>query len=143
MILVSACLVGLNCNYEGTSKPHAKVVELINSGEAIPFCPEIYGGLSTPRDPAERKGDKVLTIYGDDVTRQFYLGADEGLRLAKMVGCKEAILKARSPSCGCGSTYDGTFSGKLVDGDGVFAELLKKNDINVRTEEEFEDVWIL
>ncbi len=143
MKIVSACLAGIKCNYKGASKPSPKVIEMLNSGKAIPFCPEIYGGLPTPREPAERSGDRVLTKYGKDVTANFLAGAEEGLRIAKMCECEEAILKARSPSCGSGYTYDGTFSEKLVERDGVFAEMLKKNGITVRTEEDLEDIWML
>lgn len=102
----------------------------------IPVCPEQLGGLSTPREAAERKRKKVMTKSGKDVAQNFERGAKETLRIAKLFGIKEAILKQRSPSCGCGQIYDGTFSGKTIKGDGVTAALLKKNDIKVISEED-------
>jgi uncharacterized protein YbbK (DUF523 family) len=134
MIIVSACLAGVCCRFDGKSKPHPKVMELVRKGEAIPVCPEQLGGLPTPRDVAERKGDKVITRGGRDVTASFVKGAEEALRIAKISGCKEAILKSKSPSCGSGAIFDGTFSKALMKRDGVFAELLKSNEINVLTE---------
>jgi len=137
MKIVSACLAGINCNYKGESKPNEKIIELVKKGEAIPVCPEQLGGLPTPRMAAEQKEDKVLTKDGKDVTQAFVKGANEVLRIANMYNCKEAILKARSPSCGCGQIYDGTFSGELIDGDGITAALLKRNVIKVYSEENF------
>ncbi len=134
MKIVSACLAGINCNYEGTSKPNSYVTELVKTGQAIPVCPEQLGGLPTPRTPAERLDDKVITKDGRDVTEAFKRGAQEVLNLAQLINCDEAILKARSPSCGCGEIYDGSFSGKLVKGYGVLAELLMQNGIKVKTE---------
>jgi Uncharacterized conserved protein len=106
MKIVSACLVGVRCNWRGEAKPCAKVIDLVRAGKAIPVCPEQLGGMSTPRDPVEQKDDKVITIKGKNVTAEYEHGAREGLKLAKLVGCKEAILKARSPSCGVGKIYD-------------------------------------
>ena len=97
----------------------------------IPVCPEQLGGLSTPRIPSERRGERVVNRAGEDVTSQFIRGAEEALRIAKLYGCQVAVLKERSPSCGCGRIYDGTFSGKLTDGDGVTAELLRREGIKV------------
>jgi uncharacterized protein YbbK (DUF523 family) len=139
MIIVSACLAGINCNYKGQSKPCEKVIKLVKEGKAIPVCPEILGGLTTPRVAAEQKNSKVFTKDGRDVTAEFLRGAEEGLKIAKLVDCKIAILKARSPSCGSGKIYDGSFSGKLVDGDGIFTGLLKRNGIDVYSEEDLED----
>ncbi|MBU0530115.1 MAG: DUF523 domain-containing protein [Nanoarchaeota archaeon] len=136
MKLVSACLAGINCKYNGSSKPKEKIIEMVKNGEAIPVCPEQLGGLTTPRETAEQKNERVFTKDGKDVTTEFVKGANEGLKIAILAGCKEAILKARSPSCGSGKVYDGSFSGKLIDGDGVFAALLKKNGIRILTEEE-------
>lgn len=135
MKIVSACLTGVRCRYDGKVKPCRKVVALVRQGKAIPVCPEQLGGLSTPRPPAEQKERKVFTKEGKDVTKAFKSGAKEGLKIAKLVGCKVAILKSKSPSCGSGKVYDGTFSGTLIDGDGVFVALLKKNGIKVLTEE--------
>jgi len=146
MKIVSACLAGINCNYKGESKPNKKVIELVKKGEAIPICPEQLGGLPTPRIPQEIQGFsgekvldgecKVLNKNGEDVTQEFIKGAHETLRIVKIYNCKEAILKARSPSCGYGKTPDGTFSGKLINGNGVTAALLKRNGIKVYTEED-------
>ncbi len=136
MKIVSACLVGINCNYKDESSLCPKVVELVKQGKAIPVCPEQLGGLTTPRTPAEQKGDKVITKDGEDVTAEFEKGAQEGLKIAKLVDCDVAILKSKSPSCGAGKIYDGTFSKTLIDGDGTFAKLLKENGIKVLTEDE-------
>ncbi|MCX6823828.1 MAG: DUF523 domain-containing protein [candidate division SR1 bacterium] len=136
MKIVSACLAGINCKRDGKSKPCQKIIELVKQGKAIPICPEQLGGLTTPRTPAEQKNNKVITKDGKDVTAQFEKGAKEALQIAKLFNCKEAILKSKSPSCGSGKIYDGTFSGKLIDGDGVTVKLLKKNNIKVVTEDE-------
>ena len=136
MKLVSACLAGVKCRYDGEAKTCQKVIELVKQGGAIPVCPEQLGGLTTPRTPSEQKGDKVITNKGEDVTLQFEKGAEEALKIAKLANCSEAILKAKSPSCGSSKVYDGSFSGKLVDGDGVFVKLLRKNNIKIYTEED-------
>ena len=130
-ILVSACLLGLPCRYDGKSKPDERVIALKEKYELIPFCPEVYGGLETPRTPSERVGDRVLMKDGRDVTENYRRGADGALCLCKTLDIKKAILKERSPSCGSGKIYDGSFSGTLKDGDGVTAELLLKNGIEV------------
>ncbi len=135
-ILVSACLLGVCCRYDGESKPNADVIKLREKYILIPICPEVDGGLPTPRTPSERVGDKVLMRDGKDVTENYRKGAEVALRKAKEYSCNIAILKARSPSCGSGKIYDGSFSGNLSDRDGVCAELLKKNGITVFTEEE-------
>lgn len=134
MKIVSACLAGIKCRYDGEGKPCQKVLDLIKQGKAIPICPEQLGGLTTPRNPAEQKENKVFTKTGEDVTSQFENGAEESLKIALLANCDEAILKSKSPFCGCGKVYDGTFSGKLIDGDGVFAKILKKNNIKVISE---------
>jgi len=136
MKIVSACLAGVKCRYDGSSKPCQKVIELVKKGDAIPVCPEQLGGLSTPRIASEQRGNKVFNKEGKDLTREFEKGAQEALNIAKMAGCKEAILKSKSPSCGSGLIYDGSFSGNLIKGDGVFAKLLKDNKIKVMTEDE-------
>ena len=107
------------------------------SGQAILVCPEVLGGLPVPRMPAEIIGARVLTAQGQDVTEAYQAGAAEALRIAGEYDCKIAILKARSPSCGSDRIYDGSFSGRLVDGDGIFASLLKKAGLAVFTEEEY------
>ena len=135
MKIVSACLAGIPCRYDGKSNPHEKVIEWIESGEAIAVCPEELGGLPTPRKRAEIQEDKVINIDGEDVTEAFQKGAEMALKIAKENGVNEAVLKSKSPSCGCGKIYDGTFSEKLVDGDGVFAKFLISENIKVRDEQ--------
>lgn len=129
--LVSACLLGVNCRYNAEPVPVPGVMELMERHMLIPVCPEQLGGLSTPREPAEICNGRVFSQNGTDVTENYCRGAKETLRLAKLFGCKYAILKERSPSCGYGKIYDGTFSNKLTDGDGFTAALLKKNGITV------------
>lgn len=137
-ILVSACLLGVRCRYDGKSKPHPAVERLMEQHTLIPVCGEILGGLPTPRVSAERQGARVVTADGRDVTAAYRRGAEEVLRLAKRYGCKAAILKERSPSCGSGRIYDGTFTGTLTDGWGVTAELLRDHGICVIGESEAE-----
>lgn len=129
-------MLGVKCRYNGKDKADEKILELSKKEELIPVCPEQLGGLSTPREPAERKGDRMITISGKDVTENFERGAEETLRIAKMMGVKEAILKQKSPSCGCGKVYDGTFTGKIIKEDGITASLLKRNGIKVMSEED-------
>ena len=131
MILVSACLLGCACRYDGQSKPNPLAQELAKRGLAVPVCPEQLGGLPTPRKPSERRGDRVVMNDGRDVTAEYRRGAEETLRLGRLYGCTAAVLKEKSPSCGCGRIYDGTFTGTLTDGDGVTAALLKENGIKV------------
>lgn len=132
-ILISACLVGVNCKYSGGNNklPDEKIEQLLDEYELIPVCPESDGGLPTPRTPSERVGDKVMAQDGKDVTAEFRKGAENALRLAKENGVRLAILKEDSPSCGSGIIYDGTFTGTLIPGYGVTAELLKNNGITV------------
>ncbi len=134
--LCSACLLGIKCRYDNKSKPNKKVIKLSKKEVLIPVCPEQLGGLPTPRENSERQGKRVITASGKDETENFERGAREVSKLAKLFGIKEAIFKQRSPSCGCGKIYDGTFSGKLIKGDGVATALLKKNGIKVISEEE-------
>ena len=140
-ILVSACLLGCPCRYDGKSKPNDAVLALMEHHTLIPICPEQMGGLATPRVPAERKDGGVFTERGGDVTEQYRRGAEEALRLARLYGCKYAILKERSPSCGSGQIYDGSFSRRLIDGDGVTAQLLKAHGITVLGESEVDNLW--
>lgn len=130
-ILVSACLLGMNCRYNGKGELNSQVLALSRDAFLIPFCPEIYGGLATPRDPAERQGEKVMTAAGADVTEQYKKGAEEALRLARLYGCRAAVLKERSPSCGRGQIYDGTYTRRLIPGHGVTARLLEQEQIPV------------
>lgn len=130
-ILISGCLLGGCCRYDGASKPHPLAMELAKSHELVPVCPEQLGGLATPRPPAERQGERIVAKTGLDVTEQYRRGAEEALKLCRLLNCEAAVLKERSPSCGSGEIYDGTFTGTLVPGDGVTAELLKTNGIPV------------
>ncbi len=135
-ILVSACLLGAPCRYDGRAVPCKDVIALEEWFDLVPFCPEAEGGLATPRTPAERRGIAVITKDGCDVTEAYEAGAQKALLKAQEHDCKIAVLKERSPSCGCGKIYDGTFSGRLTDGDGVTAQLLKQAGIEVFGESE-------
>lgn len=144
MIAVSACLAGVPCRYDGGANSVDEMTRLVKSKEAACVCPECMGGLSTPREPAEIVGGsaedvlsgraQVLTKSGADVTDAFVNGAYAALEFCRAHGITEAVLKAKSPSCGCGMVYDGTFSGRLIPGDGVTAALLRRNGVSVRTE---------
>ncbi len=135
--MVSACLAGQKCRYDGRSNLRPEIASLVEAGQAVPVCPEVLGGLPTPRTPSERREGRVVFATGEDVTEAFASGAEAALYIAEEYGCSAAILKARSPSCGCGRIYDGTFTRTLVDGDGVFAELLRKKGFQLFTEETF------
>lgn len=142
-ILVSACLIGVNCTYRGDNNLSLKLLELVDRFVFLPVCPEQLGGLPTPRPRAEvttsadwRAAKLVLDQFGNDVTQNYLRGAEEVLKIAKLSGVNIAILKSGSPSCGCRGIYDGTFSGVMVDGMGITAELLLKNGIEVYSEDE-------
>ncbi len=147
MILISACLLGVNCRYDGCNNLWERAAELCATYRVLPLCPEQLGGLPTPRIPAEIQGGdgyavlqgeaRVLTQEGKDVSTAFLKGAKETLFLAKMQGVKTAILKEGSPSCGSKRIHDGTFSGTMCEGNGVTAALLKKNGIKVDSEKTF------
>ena len=141
-ILVSACLLGVCCRYDGRGNPSAQVLDLLKRDdlELIPVCPEQLGGLPTPRLPSERVEDRIINRAGEDVTDQFQRGAAEALRLARSYGCDVAILKERSPSCGCGRIYDGSFTGTLTEGNGVTTELLLSAGIQVVGESRIEQL---
>lgn len=130
-LLVSACLLGENCKYSGGNNYDPAVSALAERYELVPVCPEQLGGLPTPRVPSERVGDKVLTRDGRDVTEAFRLGAQRALETALAQGVKQALLQERSPSCGCETVYDGTFSGVLVPGQGVTAQLLREHGVEI------------
>ncbi|MFC4767632.1 DUF523 domain-containing protein [Effusibacillus consociatus] len=148
MIVISACLIGCHCRYDGDANLVEELRSMVERGEAIPVCPEQMGGLSTPRPPAQIVGGegkdvlegraRVITDGGQDVTSEFLKGAEEALRVAKLVGAAEAILKERSPSCGSSMIYDGSFTGKKKSGRGVTAALLEENGIRVRSEETYQ-----
>ena len=138
-ILVSACLLGEPCRYDGKSKPCEAVLQLAKEHTLFPVCPEVLGGLPTPRIPSERQSDgRVKNAAGEDVTVAYQRGAQESLRIAQAEGIKLAILKERSPSCGCSKIYDGSFSKRLTDGKGTTAELLQKHGVRVIGESELE-----
>lgn len=139
-LLVSACLLGSCCRYDGGAKAHGLAAELAKRHILVPVCPEQLGGLATPRPPAERQGDFVRTRDGADVTEPYRRGAQEALKLCRLLGCEAAVLKERSPSCGYGKIYNGTFSGVLRDGDGVTAELLSAHGIPVYGESRMEEL---
>ena len=136
-ILVSACLLGVDCRYDGKNGRNEGVIALMRDYNLIPVCPEQLGGLMTPREPAEIKvGNTVITQSGKDVTANFKQGAAETLKIARLYGCKRAVLKERSPSCGHGTIYDGTFRGKKIAGSGITARYLEDNAIAVKGESE-------
>ncbi len=149
MLLVSACLLGSKVRYDGSDKACDALTELIARGQAIAVCPEVAGGLGVPRLPAEiQHGDgaavlagqaQVLNSAGADVTAEFVSGAQQALELAQAHGIRAAILKARSPSCGSGVIYDGTFSKSLRDGNGVTAALLEQHGIRVFDETQIDE----
>ena len=135
-LLVSACLLGAACRYDGQSRQNEAVMRLLEAHELIPVCPEQLGGLPTPRAPAEIRGDRVISRRGDDVTDAYQRGAEETLRLCRLLRCDGAVLKARSPSCGRDQVYDGAFAGVLTPGRGVTAAKLLAEGIPVWTEED-------
>lgn len=141
MIIVSACLAGINCRYNGTSERNHEIEKMVLAGTAVPLCPEVLGGLEIPRVPCEivTRDDmrQVISLTGEDFTRFFQLGAEKTLKIAEIIGAKTAILKSRSPSCGSGNIYDGSFSKKLIQGNGLTAGLLLKHNIRVLTDENY------
>ena len=139
-LLISACLLGVCCRYDGASKPHPLVERLAEKYTLVPVCPEQMGGLATPRAPSERQGDRVVAKTGADVTAQYRKGAEEAWRLCRLFGCEAAVLKERSPSCGSGEIYDGSFTGTLIPGDGTAAELLKSKGVPVYGESRIEEL---
>lgn len=135
-ILVSACLLGECCKYNGAHNRSEQVVALSEKFELIPVCPECFGGLPIPRVPSEIRDGRVYAKTGEDVTAAFNEGAEQTLYIAREKNCPAAVLKERSPSCGHGVIYDGSFTGTLTEGDGVTAALLSANDIAVFGESE-------
>ena len=136
MKLCSACLLGINCRYNGKNKMNEKVLEIAKKEVLIPVCPEQLAGMSTPRNSAEIVDGKILEQDGRDMTRIYMNGVSEAMKVVEMLGVTEAILKQKSPTCGCGKIYDGTFSGNLTDGDGLFTKALKQKNIKVVSEED-------
>ena len=130
-LLVSACLLGVYCRYNGERSQIPELQGLMERAELIPVCPETLGGLPTPRPPAERRGDRVVDCEGADVTQAYRRGAEETLRLARLFDARAALMKERSPSCGAGEIYDGSFAHVRVPGDGVAAQRLKESGVAV------------
>ncbi len=142
MIGISSCLCGINCKYNGKNNLEPVFLQLLNEGKVVPICPEQLGGLKTPRIPAEiqedkNKNRKVINKEGMDVTFEYNLGAKRTLEILKALDIKKVIFRRRSPSCGCGEIYDGTFSGTTIKENGITTELLLKNGIKVITDEEY------
>jgi len=139
---VSMCLAGVCCRYDGKSNKNDAVIKLVQQGDAIMACPEQLGGLSTPRLPSEivnkNNTRHVVNWAGENLDIRFMLGAQQALNIAKMFGAQAAILKSHSPSCGAGLIYDGAFSGKLTEGNGITAQLFIDNGIKVYSEDDFE-----
>ena len=130
-VLISACLMGVNCRYDGKGILMEHLDQLMERYHLVPVCPEIMGGMTIPRRPCEKSGDRVVNDVGEDVTEYFVKGADEVIKLAGLYHCKYAILKERSPSCGYGEIYDGTFSHNVISGHGILGELLDHKEIAV------------
>lgn len=145
-MLLSACLAGVECTYKGEGKPRPWAIRLVAQGRAVPVCPEVAGGLPVPRPEAEIHGGeggdvlrgaaRVRDIGGADVTDAYLAGARIAVNAARRAGATVAVLKARSPACGCGAIYDGSFSDRLRDGDGVAAAALKEEGLTVVSDEE-------
>lgn len=138
-ILVSACLLGICCRYDGNGNDRPWIRALMNRHTLIPVCPEQLGGLRTPRPPVEWRDGRAMDNQGKDCTDAFCRGAKEALKVAQMYGCELAVLKARSPSCGSGVIYDGSFGGRLAEGYGETARLLREHGIRVIDEEAVRD----
>lgn len=146
MKLISACLLGIKCQWDSEDSTNDKAIELLKSEVLIPVCPEQLGGLKTPRACYEIRGGtaedvlgkkaKVINENGEDATDQFLKGAEETLKMARLFQVKEFIGKSNSPSCGCGKIHDGQFTGRLIDGDGITTALLKKNGIKIINEKD-------
>ncbi len=134
-VLVSACLLGKPCRYDGKGKPCEAVINFLEGREYFEICPEQMGGLTTPRNPAEIMGDRIVSNAGVDVTFEYNKGAEMSLEIAKRENVDLCILKSRSPSCGTGEIYDGTFSGKIISGNGCTSRLLSENGFVVISEE--------
>lgn len=148
MILVSACLIGVDCKYNGGNNKNDKLINYLKNKNIVPVCPEQLGGLCTPRIPAEIVGGsatdvingkaKVINKEGLDVTKEFLKGAYETLKICRNLGINKAILKEKSPSCGSNQVYDGSFKSNLIDGYGITAALLIKDGIDLKSEKYFE-----
>ena len=139
-LLISACLLGLKCRYDGQSRPNAAVLALGEKHHLVPCCPEQLGGLPTPRSPSEWQGERIVNRRGEDVTAQYLRGAEEAVSLALTLGCETAILKERSPACGSREIYDGSFTKTLIPGKGSAARALEAAGIPVFGESELDSL---
>ena len=139
-VLVSACLLGINCKYNGSNNLSEKVQAFLKDKVVIAVCPEVLGGLPTPRIPSEIRDGQVINREGESVDAAFRAGADQIMQVVQGLQIDLAILKSRSPSCGVGRIYDGTFTGTLTDGDGVFAHRLMEAGVRVISEEELAQI---
>ena len=139
-VIISACLIGVNCKYDGNNNYNPLIIKLSEKYNLIPVCPEVIGGLFTPRTSAEIIGEKVINKDGIDVTSEFEKGANAALQICKLYNVKKAVLKTKSPSCGYEEIYDGSFSGKVIKGNGKTADLIIKNDIKIYNENEIEEL---
>lgn len=139
-IMVSACLLGYNVKYDGKSNLNSELIEFLKDYEIISICPEVMGGLSIPRVPSEIKGNKVINKDNIDVTKEFTMGAEKTLEIAKENNIKVAILKERSPSCGSTNIYDGSFTNNIINGQGITAKLLIENGIKVFNENNYKEL---
>lgn len=128
-VVVSQCLLGVNCRYDGGSNPCPAMAQLMEKCHVVPVCPEMLGGMTTPRLPSERRGDQVVNRQGEDVTAHFEKGAEEALKIAQLYGAGYAVLKQSSPSCGSQRVYDGSFTGRKIPGQGVAAAMFEKAGI--------------
>lgn len=138
-ILISACLVGDNVRYDGKNNKSPLIDKLLERYELVPFCPEVEGGLSIPRDKSERLNDKVISEKKKDVTKQFAFGAEMAYNICLYLGIKVAILKESSPSCGVHEIYNGYFENRKIKGKGFTTQLLENKGIRVISENEIED----
>jgi len=136
-IVVSACLLGETCRFDGRGKYNSELLELLKDQTIIPICPEVEGGLPTPRPPAEIRGSGVFRKNGEDVSAAFLKGASISTEKSVSSHVTQAILKSRSPACGCGKVYDGSFSNTLIDGDGIFTQQLKSAGIACISDEQY------
>lgn len=139
-VLISACLYGQKCRYDGGDNLISRLDEIKKVCNLFPVCPEVLGGLETPRNPSEIIGENVVSNAGKDVTNEYKKGAEIALETALRNSCKIALMKAKSPSCGSGKIYDGTFSRKLTDGDGITVKLLKEHGIKVFDETQIKEL---
>lgn len=138
-ILISACLIGEKCRYDGHTNYTPKFQALLEKYDLIPFCPEVQGGLPTPRNPSEIQRDGTVKMNnGRDVTRQYNNGAEKALDICLALGIKIAILKENSPSCGSKYIHDGSFTGKKIEGEGITTQLLRRKGIKVISEDEID-----